>query len=165
MKFFKFFGTTMGRGILVGGLILGASAAGKAYYDQETEPIALKRGKALEETLQNLQEKIADYPSARQETDPERLAGAGWTPANASCGEAVKADPKEVAHPTWKALELDLSKPTIYQFRYREDDRGFELLARTDNDCDGIYQVHRIRGARTWSGGVDARTTVDNPKE
>jgi len=88
-----------------------------------------------------------------------------WTPAVLECGRPGHATPQEAAHPTWKALGATFEEPSLYQLRFTATAQGYELLARTDADCDGLYEVLRRTGSVGYSGLSSDPVKMDNPGE
>ena len=147
-------------------LLLGAAWVGKAYFLESRIPVEKKRAVSTDQLMNDAVAKLKDYVAAQQGKD--RLpASAPWTPGSIDCAEAQSHDTVVWSHPTWKILDLNPKEPTAYQFRFRRTgEDSFVLLARTDSDCDGFYQVRRIRGETGWTGALSTLPiTVDNPGE
>jgi hypothetical protein len=71
-------------------------------------------------------------------------ASVGWTPQAPCCegaDEMCQPDAAAWAHPTWQALEFEMTEP--HRFQYRLVVEGGQVLcqARGDRDCDGEYSL------------------------
>ena len=155
--------STLAKAAAAGLLILVASFAGKSYFDQHSIPETKKRSASTSELLKTSYKALESHHEAKG-TFP---ANAGWTPQGLPCGQVVEVSAVEANHPTWKVLGIDLGAPTSFQFRFRLTRvSGFELLARTDHDCDGVYEVHRLEGEEgKWGGINQTKVELDNPGE
>jgi hypothetical protein len=148
-------------------IILSAAFVGKLYFTQQTIPEERTQALTVDATIREAIEKLGAYVEA-QEGDTNPYPGnAEWTPLRMSCGEPALVTDATFAHPTWKVLGIAPPEQTQFQYRFRADKaRGFELLARTDRDCDGIFQVRQVRGKASWTGGIESsQVLVDNPGE
>ncbi len=162
----NFFSSTSGRYVLFALLIASLGLAARTWYRYETRDTTLVQNTDAKSLLDNVLDNLETYASKQPEGQSRLPQNTPWTPAVVPCGESVKASPKEVQHPTWKVLGVSFKEPTAFQYRFRAKDKKFEFLARTDRDCDGIYQVYHLRGGESWTGGIETeRITVDNPKE
>lgn len=148
-------------------LVLGVAFAGKVYFTQQTIPVQRVQAANVDAILAAAVEKLEAHVDAFEGEGNPFPAAAGWTPPQLSCGEPTPTSPEAWEHPTWKVLGIAPEGATPYQYRFRGDKRhGFELLARADVDCDGVYQVRRLKGKTVWTGGLDTGIlTVDNPGE
>lgn len=89
-------------------------------------------------------------------------ATAPRTPATTACkdGESVKhmPDPKMWSHPTWQALNFEVSDPFYYQYEYVSDGKTFTARAIGDLDCDGVLstfeRVGKVDGENNVTGGA-----------
>lgn len=159
------FSSKGGQAALAGILIVLLSYGAKLYYDQQTRDPVRFRAQTTDELLLGVPGKLEAFASAQPEGAPRLPQSTPWAPSSLLCGEEGQAG-AEAKHPTWAVLGLSWEKPSRFQYRFRalEGDR-FELLARADEDCDGVYQVHRLRGGLSWSGVKADPLTVDNPNE
>ncbi|MEO1269165.1 MAG: hypothetical protein AAFX99_13770 [Myxococcota bacterium] len=157
------FRSPIGRAVLVALVLLAAGSLGKVWYDQNNIPPGKREGERAETILKGaiaqLKERVDADPKA---PFPER---AGWTPAVLTCGAPVHVTAAEANHPTWKALGMTFKEPTFHQYLFYTRDQEFWILARTDFDCDGLYEVYRFRGGRGMTGLGSASLGVDNPGE
>ncbi len=151
--------------LLIGLVVIILGGVAKVYYDQASIPEQTRRNTALGEVLDGVPDALEKHLDALPEDKRALPPAAGWTPAKMSCAEPVQIAPEEAADPTWAALGLDFSKPTTFQFRWRVDKDAFTLLARTDSDCDGLYQVHKLTGERGMLGLTTENVKVENPGE
>jgi hypothetical protein len=155
------------RYLLPAALLLGAGYGAKVYFQEANVPVEKRRAAVADEVVYaavaRLSEHVGDYDG---EGSPYP-ARAGWTPPSISCGEPVTLAPGAWSHPTWELLGIAPEGTTVYQYRFRRrGEDGFELLARTDSDCDGVYQVRRASGKTKWTGGLGKTVvSVDNPGE
>lgn len=152
-----------GRVIIASVLIALLAYVGKLYYTHETRPETVVRAGEIEALLGTMSEALEAH-AAKEGAKP--LDAAPWTPATLPCGVAVSVPPKEAAHPTWRALGwAPKDAPMRHQLRYLPKADGFEVLARSDFDCDGLYQVFHLRGERGALGLKLLPVMVDNPGE
>ncbi|MBH24395.1 MAG: hypothetical protein CMH57_08090 [Myxococcales bacterium] len=164
MEFIKsLFTSQIGQAILITALLLGAGAVGKVWYDQRNVPVGSVEGERAEEVLEAAAAKLVEVVEA--DAEGRFPARAGWTPSALTCGAPVQVTPQEAKHPTWQALGLSFEEPTAYQYLFYADGERFTLAARADFDCDGFYQVYRIRGGKGVTGLGTERLAVDNPGE
>jgi hypothetical protein len=162
----KILASKVGQAALAGLVMILLSYGARVYYDQKTQDPVKFRAQTTSETLERARDALSAAAARRAEGDPTLPASTPWVPAALLCGEEAAATPEEAAHPTWATLGLAWDKPQRYQYRFRAlDQERFELLARADEDCDGVYQVHRLRGAVTWTGLSAEKITLDNPNE
>lgn len=162
----KLLGTWWGRLIMVGLVILGVSYAAKLAWQEASTPAEVTQRAEVGAALDGVGAALEAWRKAQPEGAPALPEGVDWTPSRLDCGQMATVDPKEAAHPTWAALGLDLGKPSPYQLRFRQVDKDrFELLARTDEDCDGLHQVHRLTGRLGWGTSVDTHYSLSNPGE
>ena len=121
-------------GVVGLGIVLLGFAA-KTYYQKASVSEAVIQSAEVENRLSKSVDALAEHLSAQKERKlPESV---GWTPRELPCGLSVEVPRTEASHPTWKAVGIDLSKATFFQYLFRTDGSKFELLARADNDCDG----------------------------
>ncbi len=153
-------GSTLGKATLVGLVIVILGVIARQVYDQATIPEEKRRSTEVEGLLSDSVGALKDYVEKHGALPPS----AGWTPAEIACGEPVPVPPEAAAHETWVALGVRFEASTTFQYRFRARGDDFELLARADNDCDGVHQVHKLTGGKNWSG-LGARIQVDNPGE
>lgn len=156
------FTTRTGWTIVAGLVVIGAAAAAKFYTEQHSAPERVVAADGLEEILAAVPEALEVYQSAHPEGV---LDEAAWTPAVVDCGRSAQATEAERANPTWSTLGIALDKPTRYQFRFHSHDAKWQLLARTDSDCDGLYEVYQLQGNTDWSGHHTDSLKIDNPGE
>lgn len=68
--------------------------------------------------------------------------------------------PSERAHPTWKALNVDLDLRSHYQLVFESEGKGvgarFSVRAVGDVDCDGVFSTFERSGTLNPDGSVDA---------
>lgn len=152
-----------GRVLVASVLIASLAYVGKLYYAHETRPETVVRAGEIEALLGAMSEAL----EAREgQAGAAPLGTAPWTPATLPCGVAAPVPPEEAAHPTWRALGwAPKDAPTRHQLRYLVTPDGFEVIARSDFDCDGLHQVFRLRGERGALGLKLAPVTIDNPGE
>jgi hypothetical protein len=165
-KVFKSLFTTRSGGyVLVGLLLVGAASAGKVYYGQVNAPEAARASSGVEASLAGVEDALAAYKDSRGDGESVLPPDAPWTPADLECGTEGKATTAEASNPTWSALALPLDKPTRYQFRFRSRESDWDLIARTDTDCDGIYKVFHLKGTSGYNGSSIEPIKIDNPRE
>ncbi len=153
--------------LLPAGLILGAGFVGKVYFTQQNIPKEKTQGAGVDAVLADAVDKLSALVDTYDGNGNPFPAAAGWTPAAVSCGEDAPVVASDWEHPTWVLLGIAPDAPTPFQYRFRASkEDGFELMARTDRDCDGLFQVRTRRGRAVWTGGLDTGIlTTDNPGE
>lgn len=153
--------------LLPAALILGAGYGAKLYYTQQNIPEERTRAANVDTVMAEAVSKLEAHVSAFEGEGNPFPSDAGWSPERLVCADPTPTTPATWAHPTWQLLGVAPEGATRYQFRFRGNrHKGFELLARTDSDCDGIYQVRRIKGSTAWTGGLTTEApVVDNPGE
>ena len=157
------FSTTIGRAVIVGSVISLIAFGAKLYWDEQTRPERERAKLTNAETLDLLVEAIEGYAEAHAKDERPFPQDTPWTPPQIDCGRTAEVTPEVAAHPTWKALGHTFKPKERYQLRFDATTTGYELLARADNDCDGVYEVLRRTGAVTVSGGVSSSSLkVDN---
>lgn len=156
------FGAGALRAAIAGALVLALAYGAKLYYDVASVPDTQREAETMETVLEVAAEALAEHLKAHKALPED----AGWTPTTTDCGEVTTIPAEEAGHPTWVTLKLKLDAPTRFQYRFRNrDDDRFELLARTDRDCDGLYEVHQITGGLGWTGLSADRLSVQNRGE
>ena len=147
-------------------VIMVAGYAAREWYAAQQLPDALGQHRAAEEVLREAQEKLDSWAEAQPDGAPFLPPDTEWTPKGLPCGGKATATPDEAKAPAWVALGIGWEGQTHQQARFRAlSPSSFELLLRSDNDCDGLFQVHRLIGFASSSGVSEARITVDNPGE
>lgn len=120
-------------------------------------------------------ERITDAAIAWHATECARLGKActrkfAWPattpriPAAPACVEGrptpQQAARSEWAHPTWKALNIDLDLRSHYQLEFVSEGKGagarFIVRATGDVDCDGVFSTFERSGTLNPDGSVDA---------
>jgi hypothetical protein len=109
----------------------------------------MKRAKKSEAELQlNRLGKLATRHFAQAQAFP---IGKTWLTPAAPCCEALDhhcpVDPKAWdAQPVWRALDFDVSSPSLYQYSYESDGKTFTARAVGDLDCDGVPATWELKG-------------------
>jgi len=157
--------TNTGRFALLGLIIVGVAFAARTYYDQVTQPPSAVAKLSQEGLLAGMVDATELWVATHSEQPRAFPDDTPWTPAVLECGRPGHATPQEAAHPTWKALGATFEEPSLYQLRFTATAQGYELLARTDADCDGLYEVLRRTGSVGYSGLSSDPVKMDNPGE
>lgn len=154
---------------LVGLVIVCVAYGSKLYYQEQRRPDTSAQ-EALEGKLEGWFKAFDEDAKASQDLTAFYKAlpeAPSWHPANLSCGQSlVKFAPKPADWaniPTPKDWE---STRTGFQMSLRREREGLTLLARRDGDCDGLYEVRRLRVGFAWTGGLTREEIViDNENE
>lgn len=159
--------TPTGRFALGALALLLAAVVARAYWVEHTRPAEEVRRQDVGALLDAAQEALKTWSDGRAEGAPPFPDNTPWTPAALECGREAAVSPGEAAHPTWTALQVRFEGPARYQVRFSSDPKTltWELLARTDADCDGVYEVFRRSGGLGIAGLTTRPPQVDNPGE
>src|SRR5262249_20280662 len=68
--------------------------------------------------------------------------------------------PNDWSTPAWRALDLRLDEPHLYQYSYSSDGNTFEALAVGDLDCDTVMVTYTLN---IDSGGQSMISGPSNP--
>ena len=154
-----------GKAMLIGLAVVLLGYAAKLYYDEVSKPATLRRSEQAEITVSKAVDNLVAHVDRQKEANDPLPANVGWTPVTMPCGQSIPLPANTWEHPTWKVLGIGGADRYAFQYRFRKSGRTFELLARTDGDCDGLHEVHRAGGELTWSGLSPFHITIDNPGE
>lgn len=154
-----------GRALLIALLIVLAAAGAKLYYDTHTTEPARVAKLTEEGRVDALVDAIEAWVGDHRDAERPFPDDTPWTPSTLECGRDAITPEVEAAHPTWKALGATFEGPGRYQLRFTATQDRFELLARTDADCDGIHEVMRRSGEVGLAGLSLDPPKLDNPGE
>ena len=161
------------RAIVLALIVIGLAYMGKMYYGELRAPDT-RAHEALEGQLEawfqalDAQARASSDLRAFYEGLPE---ASSWHPEALPCGQLVRpfgSPPKD-----WTQAATPVPWPaswpqamTGFQVALRKEREGLSLLARRDADCDGLYEVRRLRVKFAWGGGLSREDIVtDNAAE
>jgi hypothetical protein len=137
----------------------------------EVEESNVEMGADVRRDLQTLAFQATLYWDTIASTgaEPRFPESTGWTPESDECGSLFDI-PEQWAQASWEALEFVPSMPHGYQYRFLSSEASgdylFEVQARRDADCDGVYNKLTIEGLAAEGSDVELSAIVeDNPGE
>lgn len=144
------------RGLLVGAVVIAVASALKLYADRDVVDPAAQRAQ-IDDHLLALHDALKD--TLKQSPDPD-VAMANlphslpWLPANLRCADQPQTpttqDAAAWAQLGWPLVTQETPRAYAYQITVRRVDSKVAWIARRDTDCDGIYEVHTLRGDLGW---------------
>ncbi len=144
------------RALLAGVLIIGAASALKLYVDQDVVDPAEQRAEIdahlldLHKALNNHLDEFKDREGSISNL-PTHLP---WLPATLVCaGEPTTPsveDAKAWQLLGWPLVTQESPRAYAYQITMRRKESDITWIARRDADCDGIYEVHTLKGSLGW---------------
>lgn len=163
--FINFLKKPTGQFIAIAVFLAGVSYTARlVYVDKPREDEALRARSGADRVVEIAQQLVstgegAENSDAFLNTMPEF---ADWYPSNMPCGLPVKLQKPD---PFWQSIGFKDGAETFYQYRFERRGAAFVIRARRDQDCDGLFAVHTVRGGLKWPAGHASPLESQNSDE
>lgn len=157
--------SAVGRALTFGLVLMLVAYGVKLFYldnkEAEQQRDQREAAGALEAMAATLTERLQSADDLKAAFD-ELPEATGWYPERIACGRTATLEAPDAF---WQGLGLEAGQSVGLQYRFERTEDAFVILARRDDDCDGIFFVARLDGLANWTGGVETGITYDHPQE
>ncbi len=157
-----FWRTRTGRILLVVGAAMGVAYGLRVALVDLPAMRAKEAARIGAATLEEMGERLADALDTAEDKPLDLPTLTEWYPANVPCAaDAPLPMPREAV---WDVLGLPADDSrTKFQYRFQKNGAGYEIRARRDSDCDGLYAVWLL--SMSSSGVLGREVTAQNIQE